>query len=138
MTHLPLKRIDYRELNGRQKEIYNFQKFAAKLADYGFNCIKLDEDWLGADFLAYHKDGTKALRVQLKSRPIINRKYRCKDLYLCFPIGADWYLVPHDTLVGIAGTRHTLQTADWRGKGLYSWPNPPRWLLDVLASYRVE
>ena len=32
---LHLRRVDYRELNGKQKEIYNFQKVAAKLADYG-------------------------------------------------------------------------------------------------------
>ena len=48
--------IDYREFSGKQKEVYNFQKVPAKLADYGFNCIKLDDDWMGADFLAYHKD----------------------------------------------------------------------------------
>ncbi len=54
-----LRRVDYRELNGKQQEIYNFQKVAARFADYGFNCIKLDDDWMGADFLAYHKDGTQ-------------------------------------------------------------------------------
>ena len=63
-----LKRITYDELNSKQKEIYNFQKVVALLADYGFNCIKLDDDWQGADFLAYHKDGTTTLKVQLKSR----------------------------------------------------------------------
>ncbi len=46
-----LKRITYDELNSKQKEIYNFQKLAALLGDYGFNCIKLDDDWQGADFL---------------------------------------------------------------------------------------
>lgn len=38
---------------------------AAKLADYGFNCIKLADDCQGADFLAYHKDGEETLEVQL-------------------------------------------------------------------------
>ena len=46
-----LERIVYDELNAKQKEIYNFQKVAALLANYGFNCIKLDDDWQGADFL---------------------------------------------------------------------------------------
>ena len=44
------QRINTDELNGRQKEIYNFQKSAALLADYGFNCIKLADDWNGADW----------------------------------------------------------------------------------------
>ena len=46
------QRIDPKGLNGKQKEIYNFQKSAALLADYGFNCIKLTDDWQGADCLA--------------------------------------------------------------------------------------
>ena len=77
-----LRRVDYRELNGKQQEIYNFQKVAARFADYGFNCIKLDDDWMGADFLAYHKDGTQTLRVQLKGRLTISKRYTGKDLYL--------------------------------------------------------
>ena len=35
-----LRRVDYRDLNGKQKEIYNFQKVAAKLADYGLQLHK--------------------------------------------------------------------------------------------------
>lgn len=72
---LTLKPIRYDDLNAKQKEIYNFQKIAAALADYGFNCIKLQDDWLGADFLAYHKDGSQTLRVQLKGRVTIDKKY---------------------------------------------------------------
>jgi hypothetical protein len=48
----PFERIRYEILNARQKELSNFQKVAATLADYGFNCIKLTDDWQGADFLA--------------------------------------------------------------------------------------
>ena len=110
MEKIHLQRVDYRELNGKQKEIYNFQKVAAKLADYGFNCIKLDDDWMGADFLAYHKDGTQTLRVQLKGRLTISKRYAGKDLYLCFPHQGDWYLVPHDTLVDIVGRLRTGST----------------------------
>ncbi len=67
------QRIDPELLNGRQKEIYNFQKSAAILADYGFNCIKLSDDWLGADFLAYRFGDNTTLRVQLKSRVTIEK-----------------------------------------------------------------
>ena len=65
---MKLERIQYQELNPRQQEIYNFQKIAAVLADFSFNCIKLADDWQGADFLAYHKDGGQTLKVQLKGR----------------------------------------------------------------------
>jgi len=42
------ERIRYESLNARQKEIFNYQKLAATLADYGFHCIKLADDWQGA------------------------------------------------------------------------------------------
>ncbi|MGH9646318.1 MAG: hypothetical protein ACRD4E_05815 [Bryobacteraceae bacterium] len=62
------KTVSYKNLNARQKELFNFQKLAATLADCGYNCIKLADDWRGADFLAYRMDGTETLKVQLKSR----------------------------------------------------------------------
>ena len=59
-----LQPIDPNKLNGKQKEIYNFQKSASLLADYGFNCIKLSDDWQGADFLAHHFDGKTTLKTR--------------------------------------------------------------------------
>ena len=65
---MKLRKIKYTDLNSKQKEVFNFQKVAGKLSDYGYNCIKLADDWQGADFLAYHKDGSGTLKVQLKAR----------------------------------------------------------------------
>lgn len=44
---MKLKKVNYRELNAKQKELFNFQKLAAVMADYGFNCIRLSDDWQG-------------------------------------------------------------------------------------------
>jgi hypothetical protein len=82
---MKLIRVNHNDLNSRKKEIHNFQKVAGRLADYGFNCIKLDDDWQGADFLAYHKDGLDTLKVQLKSRRGIARKYIGKNIHIAFP-----------------------------------------------------
>lgn len=95
---MKLRKIDTK-LKPRQQEIFNFQKLSGILADYGFNCIKLADDWQGADFLAYHKDGFDTLKVQLKSRVTIDKKYRGKELFVAFPFNGDWYLVGHDELV---------------------------------------
>ena len=103
---LRLQRINYADLSSKQKEIFNFQKIAGALADYGFNCIKLADDWQGADFLAYHKDGEQTLKVQLKARVTIDRKYLGKGLFMAFPNKGIWYLVQHDELVRIAEKRH--------------------------------
>ncbi len=78
---MKFKKIVYNKLNARQKETFNFQKISGVLADYGFNCIKLTDDWQGADFLAYHKDGINTLKVQLKSRLTIAKKYKKRFVY---------------------------------------------------------
>lgn len=51
-------RIDYKEGTGKsskQVETYNFHKAAAVLVEFGFDCIRVSDDWEGADFLAHHK-----------------------------------------------------------------------------------
>ena len=134
-----LQRIDPKKLNGKQKEVYNFQKSAALLADYGFNCIKLTDDWQGADFLAHHFDGKTTLRVQLKARLTIDRKYQAQDLWMNFPSGGTWYLVPHDKLVEFVGeATNWLNTTSWQENGLYSSANPSPRLLQHLQPFALE
>ena len=70
---MKLRKIKYTDLNSKQKEVFNFQKVAGKFSDYGYNCIKLADDWQGADFLAYHKDGSGTLKVQLKARLALSK-----------------------------------------------------------------
>lgn len=133
-----LEKINYSDLNSRQKEIYNFQKIAAVLANYGFNCIKLADDWQGADFLAYHKDGQDTLRVQLKARLTIDKKYIGKKLYVAFPVHTNWYLIDHDDLVAIIGeSANWLNTESWIQKGLYHSVNPNGVILSALEKYRI-
>ena len=133
------QRINPDELNGRQKEIYNFQKSAALLADYGFNCIKLSDDWQGSDFLAHHFDGKITLKVQLEARLTVDRKYIGQDLWMNFPSTGNWYLVPHDKLVETIGQNtNWLNTTSWQKNGTYSDANPSPRLLEQLLPYRLQ
>lgn len=133
-------KINYSKLNPKQKEIFNFQKIAGLLADYGFNCIKLADDWQGADFIAYHKDGNETLLVQLKARLTIEKKYMKKDLYITFPIKNDkWCLILHDELVKKIETHSNwLNTPSWLDTGKYHSANPNKNILDSLAEYIIE
>ena len=79
-----LRPIKYSDLNSRQKENYNFQKVAGELADYGYNCLRLNDDWQGADFLAVHINGDDVLKVQLKGRFTIDDKYLGKNIFIAF------------------------------------------------------
>ena len=135
---MKLTRVDYSALNGRQKEIFNFQKVAGVLADYGYNCIKLSDDWHGADFLAYHYEGEETLKVQLKSRLLIDKKYHSKNLYITFPVYGAWYLIEHDSLVErIAETTSWLTSSSWLEKGQYSSANPSRRLLAAIENCKL-
>ncbi len=60
---MKLEKIEYENLNAKVQEMYNFQKVSAKLADYGFTTMWLNNDWKGADFLAVHADGNTFLKV---------------------------------------------------------------------------
>jgi hypothetical protein len=132
-----LKKISYSELKAPQKEIYNFQKVSGLLADYGFNCIKLIDDWHGADFLAYHKDG-ETLKVQLKGRLTIAKKYLGKALWMAFPTHGHWYLVEHDRLVEmVRASTNWLNTNAWKTEETYHSANPNPSLLRSLSESRV-
>ncbi len=135
---MQLSKIDYKSLNPRQKEIFNFQKVSGELAGYGFNCIKLADDWQGADFLAYHKDGQDTLKVQLKGRITIDKKYENKKLYMAFPLDENWYLIEHDTLIKKVG-KHTnwLNTDSWVNKGVYHSAAPSTQLMQSLSKYKL-
>src|SRR5438093_1434095 len=101
---MDLKLIQFSDLNARQKENFNYQKFSAVLADYGYVTLRLSDDWQGADFIAQHIDGATFLRVQLKSRLSFDKKFQGKGLYIAFPDpdreSEWWYLYPHDELLG--------------------------------------
>ena len=135
---MKLQRVAYQNLSAKQKEIYNFQKIAGVLADYGFNCTKLHDDWQGADFLAYHKDGEHTLKVQLKARLTIAKKYQSKGVHMAFPVNGTWYLIPHDELVEVVRrTTSWLTTESWLERSQYSSAHPSSTLLAKLSEFAL-
>ena len=137
--HIKFNPYQYEELNSRQQEAYNFQKVSAVLADYGFVTIRLSSDWQGADFIAQEVDG-KFLKVQLKGRLTLDKKYEGKDLYICFPTARRrWYIYPHDELMNqILGRGLLKGTKSWDTKGIYHYPGVPKDLETLLDRYRLE
>ena len=134
-------RVPYDQLKPRQKENYNFAKIAARLADYGFNCMRLSDDWQGADFIACHVDNDTFLKVQLKGRLTIDKKYLRKDIFITFVSGNDCYVYPHDKFLEYFEERGNLgqrgSTTGYDEHGARSWRNPPRWATEWLVCYRI-
>jgi hypothetical protein len=136
MSH-QFERVPYTKLNSRQRENYNFQKVSAVLADFGFSTIRLSSDWQGADFIAQHLDGTTFLKVQLKTRLTLERKYMGRGLHVCFPSGHDWYLFPHDEFMRAVLDESTVgRSVSWE-RGGYSYPTLSKKMKQRLSPYRL-
>jgi len=138
---LPLTSIDYDALNGRQKENFNFMKVSAMLADYGYTTMRLTDDWGGADFIAVHIDGT-SLKVQLKARLIISKKYLDKGLYITFcdrmADDGNWYLYPHDEVCKVLLETTTIGTSQsWSVAGEYHFPRLGARLVKFISPYMI-
>ena len=106
----------------KQVESYNFHKAASVLAEYGFDCVRIPNDWRGADFLAYHSETGQTLEVQLKTCLVIAKKYLpYENLYMCFPLDGtgNWYLIKHSRLMEIVkeNADHWFASKRWREGG---------------------
>lgn len=136
---MKLIKIDYKKLNSRQQENYNFQKIAAVLADYGYSCIWLNDDWQGADFIANHINGMDFLKVQLKGRLTINKKYIGKDIYIVFRHGNDMYMYPHDEVKELIFKElpRTEARDSWNTGGGFTWRGLSKKLEVLLANYKL-
>jgi hypothetical protein len=135
---MKLDQVNYKSLNAKQQELYNFHRLAGRLADFGYYSIKLSDDWRGADFLAVHFNGEDSLKVQLKGRLTFNRKYQGKDIHIAFPHNEDFFVFPHDELLErVLMLKNIGNTKDWIENGHYSWPATPKWALDMMQQYRI-
>ena len=147
------QRISPYDLHGKQKEVFNFQKISAVLADYGFECQWLMSDYNGADFLAHHLLKSTVLKVQMKSTLTISKRYIDKGLWIAWPSPTtnemmrkkqtfsrqDWFLAKHDELIAVIEEvmPRTLETVSWRKEGNYHFPAPSKKLMARLAEYQL-
>lgn len=118
-----LKKIKYAQLNSKQKENYNFHKVASALADYGFNSLRLNDDWQGADFIAVN--GDDMMKIQLKGRFTVDKKYINKEIYIAFIENDVIKLYKHDDAVSELSD-NIKNSSSWSQFGSYSWGKTPK------------
>ena len=128
--------VKYEDLNHRQKENYNFQKLASRLAGYGYNCLRLSDDWQGADLIACHIDGT-FIKIQLKSRLTINTKYGGKKIHIAFRENDRWYIYPHDDLQDELLEMGLMSGTEWKEKGNYTRGVLSKRLTEHMEKYAI-
>lgn len=117
------------------REVINRNTVVSLALDQGYNAFIPVFDG-GIDFILYREADGALLKVQLKSRWTIDRKYVGRDIWIAFPIAADWYLIPHDVMLEIAEAQGVTATESWKLKGTYSKPRPSKALMDACAPYR--
>jgi hypothetical protein len=119
---MKLDRVDYTKLNSKQKENYNYHIIAGKLAEYGYDCMRLNNDWQGADFIAVHNDGESFYKVQLKARLTFSKKYLKQDIWIAFIDSktGNACVYDHDKLLSLQ-PEAMMQTESWAIKG--NWSN---------------
>ncbi len=131
MKKIEFIKVDYNELNPKQQESYNYQKVSGLLAEYGYITYRMHDDYHGADFHAVNING-HILKIQLKGRFTIEKKYLGKDIYIAFSNDRiKWYLYPHDILHKIV-TDHSPGAKLHGGRSIHYIP---KWLVPVLSEY---
>ena len=123
-------RVDYKYLNAKQKENYNYAKVASALADYGYDSMRLNNDWEGADFIALR--GDDMLRVQLKGRFTIDKKYLGKDIKIAFIENQQVKIYDHDEVVNSLPEK-IVNSKNWTNQGTYSWSQTPKIYDDLIV-----
>lgn len=129
------EKINYNDLNSKAKEMYNFQKVSAKLADYGFTTMCLNNDWQGADFIAVHIDGITDLKIQLKGRLSFSKKYIGKNIYICFIENNNIYLYPHDEI--LQQIEYRISDKTYLSTGQWSTPKLTKENVILLEQYKL-
>lgn len=117
------------------REVINRNIVVSLALEQGFNAFLPVYDG-GVDFILYHEESNVTRRVQLKGRWMIDRKYVGRDIWMAFPIGSDWYLMPHDEMLKFAEEDRVTQTASWIEGGAYSRPRPSVAVIAQCAPYR--
>ena len=119
------EKINYKLLNGKQKENFNFHTVAAKLAEYGYNSMRLTDDWQGADFISVHINGEEMIKIQLKSRFTIDKKYLGKDIWIAFIENGVVKLYKHDEVIPLLKS-NVKDGISWATYGGYTWGKTPK------------
>ena len=91
--------------------------------------MRLSDDWQGADFIAVK--GDEMIKVQLKGRFTIDKKYIGKDIYVAFIEDNIVKIYNHDDTLSIV-PKNILNSKSWKVDGLYSWGKTPKYYSKVI------
>jgi hypothetical protein len=92
--------------------------------------MRLNNDWEGADFIAVK--GDEMIKVQLKGRFTVDKKYIGKDIFIAFIENNIVKMYDHDEAVNILPD-NIKQSDSWSKHGSYSWGKTPK-IYDLIIT----
>ena len=117
------------------KEVINRNIVVSLALEQGFNVFLPVYDG-GVDFVLYRETDGVIRKVQLKSRWMIEKKYIGRDIWMAFPIGDVWHLMPHDEMLRLSEADGTTKTKAWTEGGAYSRGKPSAAVVAECAPYQ--
>ena len=90
----------------------------------------------GVDFVLLHQDSGKLIKVQIKGRWTIDRKYLGREIWIAFPIDGEWYLMEHDRMVELGDRQGYTKNPSWIEKGIWNIPSPSKAVRESCAPYK--
>jgi len=75
----------------------------------------------------------EVVKIQLKGRLTIDRKYLKKQLYIAFSDNGNWYCYPHDYMFLII-TNHSEGAMQ---SGVRSMSLIPKWIIPTLVEFKL-
>lgn len=116
------------------REVINRNALVSVALAKGYNAFLPVYDG-GVDFILYRESDGEVLKVQLKGRWIINKKYVGRDIWIAFNEGERWYIAPHDLMVFLGESAGFTATKSWITGGAYSCPGLSKDMLKAMAPY---
>lgn len=130
-----------RRFKSQVTEVINRQRLIAHALELGYNAFLPVYDG-GIDFILYREDGAGGsadlMKVQLKGRWYIDRKYLGRDIWIAFNEGGHWYLAPHDHMVRLGDQAGFTDTSSWTERGAYSCPTMSVGLRKEMEKWRFS
>ena len=91
--------------------------------------MRLNDDWQGADFIAVN--GDDLLKIQLKGRFTIDKKYIGKDIYISFLEEGKVKIYKHDDVLKVIPENEKISKS-WSKIGNYSWGKTPKYFNEII------
>ena len=133
--------VAYEELSGKEQESFNSAILKSVMAKGGYlEAFTVNGDKWGADLLFYRSSDGNVMKVQLKGRPFLSKKYCNKDIYIAFPDKdrCRWFVYSHDDVMNaVLSTGRLVGTKSWDVQGGWSWSYIPPFLEEILAEWEI-